>query len=200
MAKSDIADALRLIPLHPSQYHLTGFSWEHKYYYDKCLPQGSASSCRIFETFSTSPKRILNNKLGVKRVTKVLDDFFFADDTELECSAALSSFIYLCRELGVPIAQHKTAGPSQVITFFGDRIRHASHDCPLPPTKLDTYREDIQNYMTHDKVTLRELKSIIGKLQFASTVVKPGRPFLRRLYDLTMQAQSRITTYALPNQ
>ena len=58
----------------------------------------------------------------------------------------------------------------------------------LPPTKLDTYREDIQNYITHDKVTLRELKSIIGKLQFATTVVKPGRPFLRRLYDLTMQA------------
>ena len=58
----------------------------------------------------------------------------------------------------------------------------------LPPTKLDTYREDIQNYMTHDKVTLLELKSIIGKLQFVTTVVKPGRPFLRRLYDLTMQA------------
>ena len=188
MAKSDIADAFRLIPLHPSQYHLTGFSWEHKYYYDKCLPQGSASSCRIFETFSTALKWILNNKLGVKRVTKVLDDFFFADDTELECSAALSSFIYLCQELRVPIAQHKTAGPSQVITFLGIELDTHFMIARLPTTKLDTYREDIQNYMTHDKVTLRELKSIIGKLQFATTVVKPGRPFLRRLYDLTMQA------------
>lgn len=32
MAKSDIADAFRLIPLHPSQYHLTGFNWGNKYY------------------------------------------------------------------------------------------------------------------------------------------------------------------------
>ena len=156
MAKRDIADAFRLIPLHPSQYHLTGFSWEHKYYCDKCLPQGSASSCRIFETFSTALKWILNNKLGVKRVTKVLDDFFFADDTELECSAALSSFIYLCQELGVPIAQHKTAGLSQVITYLGIELDTHLMIARLPPTKLDTYREDIQNYMTHDKVTLRE--------------------------------------------
>ena len=38
MAKSDIADAFRFIPLHPSQYHLTGFQCQGKYYYDKCLP------------------------------------------------------------------------------------------------------------------------------------------------------------------
>ena len=106
-------------------------------------------------------------------------------DTELECSAALSSFIYLCQELGVPIARTKTAGPSQVITFLGIELDTHLMIARLPHAKPDTYREDIQNYMTHDKVTLRELKSIIGKLQFATTVVTPGRSFLRRLYDLT---------------
>ena len=37
LAKTDIADAFRIIPLHPSQYHLTGFYWKG-YYYDRCLP------------------------------------------------------------------------------------------------------------------------------------------------------------------
>ena len=35
------------------------------------------------------------------------------------------------------------------------------------------------------KTTLKELRSLLGKLQFATSVVTPGRPFLRRLYDLT---------------
>jgi hypothetical protein len=35
MAKSDISDAFRLLPLNPSQYHLMGFMWRGKYYHDK---------------------------------------------------------------------------------------------------------------------------------------------------------------------
>ena len=60
MAKSDIADAFRLIPLHPSQYHLTGFSWKNSFYYDLCLPMGAASSRKIFEHFSDAIKFVLN--------------------------------------------------------------------------------------------------------------------------------------------
>ena len=188
MAKSDIADAFRLIPLHPSQYRLTGFNWGNEYYYDKCLPQGSASSCRKFEAFSTALKWILQNKLGVYRVVKVLDDFFFVANTKQQCQSALNSFLSLCMELGIPIAHHKTVGPSQVITVLGIELDTRQMMARLPLDKLDKYKNDILATITCDKITLRELKSIIGKLQFATTIVKSGRPFLRRLYDLTLQA------------
>ena len=82
MAKTDIADAFRLVPLHPADYHLTGFQWQNKFYYDRCLPQGSASSCHIFETISTALKWILQNKLQVGTVVKVLDDFLFIANTK----------------------------------------------------------------------------------------------------------------------
>lgn len=48
MAKTDIEDAFRIIPIHPSDYHLLGFIWEGQFYYDKCLPMGASSSCQIF--------------------------------------------------------------------------------------------------------------------------------------------------------
>ena len=51
LAKSDIADAFRLIPLSPEDYHLTGFKLNGKYFYDKCLPMGARSACLTFETF-----------------------------------------------------------------------------------------------------------------------------------------------------
>jgi hypothetical protein len=62
MAKCDIEDAFRLVPIHPTDYHLLGFTWNNLYYYDRCLPMGASSSCQIFESFSSSLHWIMENK------------------------------------------------------------------------------------------------------------------------------------------
>ena len=41
-------------------------------------------------------------------------------------------------------------------------------------------------FFSHTKVTLEELQSFIGLLNFACSIIKPGRVFLRRLIDLTI--------------
>ena len=48
MAKTDIKDAFWIIPSHPDNHRLLCFSWDCFYYYDKCLPMGASSSCKIF--------------------------------------------------------------------------------------------------------------------------------------------------------
>ena len=58
----------------------------------------------------------------------------------------------------------------------------------LPIDKLNRYRDQILTIAKQNKVTLKEIKSITGMLQFATTVITSGRPFLRRLYDMTMLA------------
>ena len=40
------------------------------------------------------------------------------------------------------------------------------------------------------KVILQDLQSFVGLLNFACSVVTPGRPFLRRLIDLTIRVRS----------
>ena len=40
--------------------------------------------------------------------------------------------------------------------------------------------------MNQQKATLKELQSLIGLLNFACAVILPGRPFLRRMIDLTI--------------
>ena len=54
LAKNDIKNAFRIMPVHPNDYHLLGIEWRELYYYDKCLPMGCASSCKTFKTFSTA--------------------------------------------------------------------------------------------------------------------------------------------------
>ena len=74
-----------------------------------------------------------------------------------------------------------------MITFLGTELDTASMTAHLPIEKLHRYQNTILSVTSQNKVTPRLLKSIIGMLQFATAVVTPGRLFLRRLYDLTMQ-------------
>ena len=117
---------------------------------------------------------------------KVLDDFLFIADTPSECCRSLSSFHDLCKNIGVPIAYHKTEGPTKCLTFLGIELDTEHMITRLPANKLFNYADSIDNLLKASSCTLRSLKSILGKLQFACSVVSTGRPFLRRLYDATI--------------
>ena len=93
--------------------------WDNQFYYHVCLPMGLSSSCAIFEAFSSSLEWISVHRFGASSVLHILDDFLFIAKTETECQTDLSNFLHLCGYLGVPIAQEKTVGPSQVIQFVG---------------------------------------------------------------------------------
>ena len=186
LAKSDIADAFRLIPLHYSQNHLTGFKFDDKYYFDKCLPQGCSSSCFIFEKFSDSIKWALNTHYTVGNIVKVLDDFLFINNSYEGSLNDLDNFYDFCEKVGIPIAEHKTEGPSRCLTFLGIEINTVTMTASLPKDKLVTYEASVIDLMSRNKCTLRELKSVIGKLQFSTSVIPVGKCFLRRLYNATI--------------
>lgn len=198
MAKTDIADAFRIIPLHPSQYHLTGFYWKG-YWYDKCLPMGCSQSCKIFERFSDCLQWILQTKFNIQSI-KLLDDFLFLAPSIDQCQTYLTTFCELCEQLDIPIAYKKTMGPTKAITFLGIQLDSDQMKACLPQDKIKKYHSEIKHYSKKNKVTLRELKSTIGMLQFATSVITCGRPFLRRLYDLTMQANKPYHMVTLNRQ
>ena len=59
----------------------------------------------------------------------------------------------------------------------------------LPQEKLVKCRELISDFLRRRKVTLREIRSLTGLLNFGCAVVVPGRAFLRRLIDLTISVR-----------
>jgi hypothetical protein len=188
-AKCDIKKAFRLIPLRPDQYHLFCFQFEGRFYFDKCLQMGASSACRIFETFSSALQWVAGSKFKLSYVTHMLDDFFITHDTFVSCSRDLQSFISMCQDLGVPLAPEKTTLPSTTITFLGYEIDTLASEIRLPKDKIDKCVESITCFLSRDKVTLRELQSLIGMLSFAFDVILPGRAFLRRLQDKTIGIQ-----------
>ena len=59
----------------------------------------------------------------------------------------------------------------------------------LPDKKLEKCCTMLLDFYKPRKVTLHELQSLIGLLNFTCSVVLPGRAFLRRLIDLTRGIQ-----------
>ena len=186
LAKTDIKSAFRIVPVHPSNYHLLGFTWRDKFYYDRCLPMGCSSSCSIFEAFSTSLEWIIRQKVSDVAVLHILDDFLFISSSFQKCQEALDIFQQLCVELGVPLAPEKTLGPLQAMSFAGIFLDSVDMSASLPEDKITKFLSHVDQLISMKSATLKQVQSVTGMLNFACAVIEPARAFSRRLYDITI--------------
>ena len=190
LAKTDIQNAFRIIPIHPDDYALLGMQWRGMFYFDRCMPMGCSSSCRNFEIFSTAVEWVARNKLTIEHIIHLLDDFLIVAPCMALCQAQLDLFVKLCSYVGIPIAPEKTCGPATTLCFAGIELDSVLFKAQLPLDKITKCTSLISDFLNRQKVTLKEVQSLTGLLNFACSVVLPGRPFLRRLIDLTIGIHS----------
>ena len=186
LAKTDIASAFRIIPVSPDDYYLLGMEWQGHLYFDRCLPMGCASSCRIFSEFSSAIKWAAKTRLGIPHMVCVLDDFLLLASSRQVCQQNLDKFLGMCREVGIPMAEEKTFPPAQTMSFLGIELDVVKMEARLPADKLIKCEALVAAALRASRFSLRELQSLIGSLNFACRVVSPGRAFLRRLINLTI--------------
>ena len=132
---------------------------------------------------------LARHKLEFDELLHLLDDFLFVSATYIQCQSNLNRFICLCNQLGIPIAPDKTCGPSTTLTFGGIELDSIKSEARLPQEKILKCVETISAFLKRKKVCLQQLQSLIGLLNFATSVITPGTAFLRRLYDLTQGVQ-----------
>ena len=105
----------------------------------------------------------------------------------------------MCKQIGVPIKHDKTQLPTRVLNKNGIEIDSTAMLARLPSDKIHKISNLLFTFKRKRSVTLRELQSLVGLLNFVCTVIIPGRAFLRRLIDLTIghsSPQYRITLNA----
>ena len=188
LAKLDIKSAYRNIPIHPGDRHLLGLQWRNRVFVDTCLPFGLRSAPKIFNATADALEWIIGNEgeTFVEFVIHYLDDFLFGGSPKSEsCSRSLDLALYICSQVGFPVMTEKVFGPSTILEFLGFIIDTMSMEIRLPEEKLQHLKSLLQTWVAKKSCTKRELLSLIGNLQHASAVVKPGRVFLRRMIDLS---------------
>ena len=83
-------------------------------------------------------------------------------------------------DLGVPLAEEKTEGPTEVLCFLGLELDSIHMVVRIPRDKIVELIEKIEMVLQREKVTLRQMQSLIGSLNFCCRAIVPGRPFCRR--------------------
>ena len=174
LAKFDVEGAYRTVPVHPEDRWLLGMRWKDQLHVDKVLPFGLRSASKIYTAVADGLQWVMRE--ASVDVIHYLDDFLVADRPSSEhCKHALEKALALCRELGVSVAAHKTEGPTTCLVFLGIELDTSQMVVRLPDSKLRRLQAEIQKWGARKVCTKRELLSLIGQLQHACCVVKPGR-------------------------
>ena len=140
MAKTDIKNAFRIIPICLEDYGLLGMQWRDLYYYDRCMPMGCSSSCLTFETFSTGVEWIAHSKLNISYILHLLDDFPLIAPSMQLCQMQLDLFMSLCSYLGMPMAPEETFGPVTTLSFACTELASVLLEARLLCDKLEKCR------------------------------------------------------------
>ena len=189
LAKLDLESAYRVVPVHPQDRLLLGMKWDGKVYIDSALPFGLRSAPKIFTALADTLLWIMINQ-GIRAVLHYLDDYLFLGSPKTtECAVALQLALCLCKRLGVPVADRKVEGLDTSLVFLGIQLDTVCGELRLPREKLTRLKVAIQQWQQKKSCTKRELLSIIGQLQHACKVVRPGRTILRRMIDLSTKAK-----------
>lgn len=184
MAKVDVKSAYRNIPVHPDDRWLLGMQWGGAVYVDTALPFGLRSAPKIFTAVADAVEWILRSE-GVNFVIHYLDDFLLVGPPNSdECASSLAILLRVFKRLGLPVAVHKLEGPWWCLSFLGFEVDSNAMEVRLPRSKLLELKELLATWQSRRTCRKKELESLVGKLAHACKVVRPGKTFLRRMFEV----------------
>ena len=184
LAKMDIKQAYRMIPVHPEDRYLLGMLWEGVAYVDKTLPFGLRSAPLIFTAVADALQWMMLRD-GASFVDHYVDDFVTVGKPRSdECARNARVMHRTCAAAGAPVEERKSEGPATQITSLGIEIDSIVMEIRLPADKLSNLQAQLAQWRGKKGCTKTELESLVGSLSHACKVVRYGRSFLRRLINL----------------
>ena len=184
LAKVDIKSAYRIVEVHPEDRRLLGMQFDGLLFVDSVLPFGLRSAPKIFNALADALEWVVR-RAGVRTLFHYLDDFLIvARPASSQCSEDLHKLLEVFAHLRVPIVNEKLEGPATSLTFLGIALDTERMELHLPYDKLTELQALLTRWHSWRYCRVRDLRSLAGKLQHASKVVRPGRTFLRRMFEL----------------
>ena len=172
-----------MIPIHPQDQRLLGEQWRGEASIDRMLPFGLRSVPKIFSAIADALQWILAVK-GVTHSLHYLDDYIIVSNSIDKALTQRDIFTSTFESLGVPLGYSKLEGPNSSLTFLGIEVDTESLQLRLPSDKLSRLKSELSRCCHRRSISKRELQSLTGLLQFASKVIRPGHPFICRLYAM----------------
>ncbi len=176
----DLKDAYYSVPVAPESQKLLKIQWQGELLQFTSMPNGLSPAPRIFTKLMKPPLSSIR-KQG-HTILGYLDDFLLIGDTREECASNVETTVTLFDDLGFTVHPEKSnITPCQEVEFLGFILD--SKQMIVKPTQAK-----IQKIMTlcgkiqkRNKITIRELAEVIGKLVALEQGVSGGSIFIKRM-------------------
>ena len=187
MAVVDIASAYRSVNILDDHVKFQGLSWDFGsgpvWLRDHRMCFGLRCAPNIFNAISDFVVQIAVHK-GASRVINYLDDFLIIASDAPTCLAHRNVVTCVLEHLGFIVSWKKVTDPSPVTTFLGITIDSTLMELSLPLEKVEKLKNFITMLLDKGSASKKELERIGGLVSHCSYVVRGGRTFSRRIFDL----------------
>jgi len=129
-------------------------------------------------------------------VCNYLDDLAGAEFTH-KANSAFLSLQNLLRSLNLIENLDKATPPAVEMEFLGILLNSESFTMTIPSRKLRDIRDELNIWINKEICTLKNLQSLIGKLQHLSCCIRGGRIFVNRLLNSLREATASNTPFCI---
>ena len=187
MAVVDISAAYRSVAINPDHTEFQGLTWDFgdgpELLIDRRLCFGLRCAPNIFDSLSSLIVKMAHAR-GASRVINYLDDFLIIANSADQCLLERDIVIDCIRFLGFEVSWKKVTAPSPVTTFLGITIDSIKMELSLPLAKVEKLKSLASSILSSGTASKKDLECLGGLMSHCSYVVKGGRTFSRRVFDL----------------
>ena len=188
MAVVDISSAYRSVNINPEHLEFQGLSWDFgngpEHLVDRRLCFGLRCAPNIFNSISSFVVQIAK-AWGASRVINYLDDFLIIAPDAPSCALQRDIVISALQHLGFQISWKKVTDPDEVTTFLGITIDSLKLELSLPIEKVHKLRLVLLSLIDRGHASKKELECVGGLVSHCAYIIKGGRTFSRRIFDLS---------------
>ena len=179
--KIDVSRAFRNVRIDPRNAIHLGMMWQNKYYIDKNLAFGAIHGTAIFERI-TNLIRFILAKQGIK-IFNYIDDIYACCHKDI-ANEAFEALTLVIEQVGLSINPSKVFPPTTVLPIMGIVVNVNERTFSIPEDKLHEIWCLCNEMFLRDRITKRELQTLLGKLLYISRCVRGARMYINRLLAL----------------
>ena len=193
LIKIDLKDAYLSVPLHHKMRPLTKFLWRGELYQCLTLMFGMAPAPRLFTKLLKVPMSVLRRLLI--RLVIYIDDIIIMAQTREEAEMAKDTTIFLLQALGFTINWKKSVlTPCKELIYLGVKVNSTTMTLQVPEEKISYLRKTCEKTLQRNKISARQLSSVMGKLRATAQAFSPAPLQLRNIQEnLKMALRENIS-------
>ena len=165
----------------PGDIHFLGYKWRGHVYFDRVLTMGLGSAAYMCMR-TTSAIAYICKDIGID-ILNYLDDLAVGCESPEKSWDAFNNLGHILGRCGFEESVEKACPPNTKMIFVGILFDTKNLTISIDEQRLAEISQLVLDWLIKQVCNKKELQSLLGKLNFVSQCVRPGRIFVNRLLN-----------------